>query len=75
MGRTDAENSAPGDRHPDFPPISAPARKQFPIRDWAKPKSALALRISALLGLTMLGFGGVFYDVARSILGGSRAAT
>lgn len=36
--------------------------------------SGLALRLAALLGLILLGFGGVFYDVARSIGGGSRAA-
>jgi hypothetical protein len=41
---------------------------------WAPHNSGLALRIAALLGLTLLGFGGVFYDVARSISGGSRAA-
>jgi hypothetical protein len=40
----------------------------------AQRNSGLALRIALLLGLTLLGFGGVFYDVARSIGGGSRAA-
>ena len=34
----------------------------------------LALRLAALLALTLLGFGGTFYDVARSIGGGSLAA-
>ena len=72
MGTTDevAEDPAAVGRHPDFPPISAPPGAPDPIRDWAKPKPALALRLAALLGLTLLGFGGVFYDVARSIAGG-----
>ncbi len=37
-------------------------------------RAGLLLRLAALIGLTLLGFGGVFYDVARSIGGGSRAA-
>jgi len=51
----------------------APRRLDFSAR-WAPHNSSLALRIAALLGLTLLGFGGVFYDAARAITGGSRAA-
>ena len=55
-------------RHPDFPPVSPPPRAPTNTR------TSLALRLAALLALTLLGFGGAFYDVARSIGGGSRAA-
>ena len=47
----------------------------FPLNGRVGMIEREALRLAALLGLTLLGFGGVFYDVARSILGGSRAAT
>lgn len=40
----------------------------------SRTKTGLVLRLAALIALTVLGFGGVFYDVARSIGGGSRAA-
>lgn len=54
-------------RQPD-PPIAVPPRKR------ARLKSGLLLRVAALLGLTLLAYGGTFYDVAVSIAGGSRAA-
>jgi hypothetical protein len=38
------------------------------------PTFGLFPRLAALLILTLLGFGGVFYDVARSIADGSRSA-
>ena len=57
-------------RHPDFPPVSPPP----PPRASANTRVSLALRLVALLALTLLGFGGASYDVARSIGGGSRAA-
>lgn len=57
-------------RHPDFPPISPPPAPRAP----ANPRIGLALRLAALLALTLLGFGSTFYDVALSIGGGSRAA-
>ncbi len=57
-------------RHPDFPPIVPPPAPRAP----ATSRIGLALRLAALLALTLLGFGGTFYDVARSIGGGSRAA-
>ena len=45
--------------------------KQSPIT-WFK--TGLAPRLAALIGLTLLGFGGDFHDVARSIGAGSRSA-
>ena len=57
-------------RHPDFPPIEPPPAARAP----ANSRIGLALRLAALLALTLLGFGGAFYDVARSVGGGSRAA-
>lgn len=51
---------------PTTAPTPAPTRSRTPV--------GLVLRLAALVGLTLLGFGGVFYDVARSIGGGSRAA-
>lgn len=40
----------------------------------ARPTLGLVLRIAALLSLTLLAYGGVFYDTAHAINGGSRAA-
>ena len=54
-------------------PLPSPEASE-PIRRRTRSKTGLALRITALVGLTLLGFGGIFYDVARSIGGGSRAA-
>jgi hypothetical protein len=39
-----------------------------------RPTVGVIIRIAALLGLTLLAYGGVFYDTARAISGGSRAA-
>ena len=55
-------------RHPDFTLVSPPPRAP------ANTRVSLALRLAALLALTLLGFGGAFYDVARSIGGGSCAS-
>ena len=53
-------------------PFTAPT--PVPARPRSRTKTGLVLRLAALISLTLLGFGGVFYDVARSIGGGSRSA-
>lgn len=57
-------------RHPDFTPV-ADAR---PVRGRADLDLGLALRVGAMLGLVLVGYGVVLQDLARSIIGGSRAA-
>lgn len=62
-------------RHLDFPPIAPQPVDPPPVpRAQSSPRNGLALRLAALIALTLLGFGGVFYDVARAVNGGSRAA-
>jgi hypothetical protein len=58
----------------DSPELAIPAPNPPSGHRRSRTKTGLVLRLAALIGLTLLGFGGVFYDVVRSIGGGSRAA-
>jgi hypothetical protein len=64
-----------GDGNPrDSPEPPPTAPNSISGRRDSRTKTGLVLRLTALVALTLLGFGGVFFDVARSIGGGSRAA-
>lgn len=76
-GSDDASAAGPRATSGDGPdsaesPITAPT--PVPGRRRSRTKTGLVLRLAAPIGLALLGFGGVFYDVARSVGGVTAAA-